>query len=593
MSEVTIRTQADGRLLISLGREIATGGLAMAARKLGAARVRHAPADLVDEALLGQGDALCVLVAGTEAADRVLKLLKLKVPALGRGGAYRIAAARKGERTVGAVIGGDAFGAMAGLSDFIRWSEWTAEGLVYKGGERTETPAFPLRFYWTWDHSTNWVLDDPGNQVNGCNNPYLKKPETFLEDYRRLIDHAVDTRFNAVMISGFFRDSHGGEAFAHEIARYGADRGVAVLPGIGVTSYSGIYYEGNHPANLDTFLARNPKCRALTPEGQPCGNLSPYRPEGRRYIERSLEWMMRSFPVGGVYMENGDYIVDHSALARRKRKEIPTREEDFLKEQYVAYKCALDVLDRICPDAWNVYVTYCGFDRDGSRKLDRGLGAEVPYFATHMPASALCMWTLSGMLRTMPSRLRDWMDSPAPASVYDNPKWPRGLKPPTPRSAGFMHQGSQWSPIPRSGLALSAFAEGCLRSWESGLEGISIHGEASSRTMTWLLNYLGMRHWTYHPRSTLREFAAAELQPRLGGAKEASDFIEALCLLEEGKHADAREITKPYIGTGYSWRGTERTLGQLDRLRMWMELKWWACHPDSAVNMLPRISDII
>jgi hypothetical protein len=203
------------------------------------------------------------------------------------------------------------------------------------------------------------------------------------------------------------------------------------------------------------------------------------------------------------------------------------------------------------------------------------------------------MWTLSGMLRKMPVALRDWMDTARPESVYDNPTWPRGLRPPTPRSAGFMHQGSQWSPVPRSALAISTFAEGCLRSHEAGLEGISIHGEASSRTMTWQLNYLAMRHWTFHPTSTLKDFARAELQPRLGGETPALDFVEALCLLDDGRHAEAREIAKKYIGSGYSWHGPNRTLAGLDTSRMWMELKWWACHPDSAVRMLPRISDVV
>ena len=127
-----------------------------------------------------------------------------------------------------------------------------------------------------------------------------------------------------------------------------------------------------------------------------------------------------------------------------------------------------------------------------------------------MPASAIAQWTITGMVRGQPAPLRDWLDTPRPKSVYDNPRWPRGLKPPTPRSAGFLHQASQWSHIRRCGLALSTFAEGCLRSYESGLEGISTHGEVSSRTLAWKLNYLAMRHWTYHPVSTLREFVPLE-----------------------------------------------------------------------------------
>ncbi len=52
-------------------------------------------------------------------------------------------------------------------------------------------PALPSSYFWTWDHSTNWMLDDPGMQFTGCYNKYLKAPETFLEDYRRLSDFAA------------------------------------------------------------------------------------------------------------------------------------------------------------------------------------------------------------------------------------------------------------------------------------------------------------------------------------------------------------------------------------------------------------------
>ena len=52
-------------------------------------------------------------------------------------------------------------------------------------------PALPNSYFWTWDHSTNWVLDDPGLVTFGCYNRYTKRPETFVEDYRRLTDLAA------------------------------------------------------------------------------------------------------------------------------------------------------------------------------------------------------------------------------------------------------------------------------------------------------------------------------------------------------------------------------------------------------------------
>ncbi len=52
-------------------------------------------------------------------------------------------------------------------------------------------PALPSSYFWTWDHSTNWTLDDPGLQNSGCYNRYFKQPGTFLDDYRRLTDLAA------------------------------------------------------------------------------------------------------------------------------------------------------------------------------------------------------------------------------------------------------------------------------------------------------------------------------------------------------------------------------------------------------------------
>jgi len=589
---ITLRLQEAATLHLSLGRTLMPPGLDLATKFGPAVTMRHVPPDLLEPGFFESTDAVVCLEAESEEGKRFGARFGLEEEDL-KQGAYSIRFLKREAGVFLIIRGGDRFGALAGLVDVLQRCRLSGEALLYSGGERVESPAFPLRFYWTWDHSTNWVLDDPGNQTNGCNNPYLKRPETFLEDYRRLIDHAVATRFNAVMISGFFRDSHGGEVSAYEIARYGADRGVAVLPGVGTHAYEGIYYEGEHPAHLATFLRQHPDCRAVGKKGQRTGGLGPYHEESKEYVRRSIEWLMKGFPVGGIYLENGDYLVDHSEMAQDARKAFLSGEEDFLKDQYAAYLCALEVLDEVCPEAWNVYVTYCGFDMNGGDRFDRGLGQEVPYFATRMPDSAICMWTLSGMLRKRPVPLREWMDQPQPEAVYDNPTWSRDLRPPTPRSAGFMHQGSQWSPVPRTALALSTYAEGCLRSFESGLEGISIHGEATSRTMTWKLNYLAMRHWTYHPRSTLKDFARLELTPELGSLEAAYDFIEALCLLDEGKHGEAREIADRYIGSGYSWRGKDRSMAALEPQRMWMEMKWWGCHPDSAVHMPPHLCDIV
>jgi hypothetical protein len=302
--------------------------------------------------------------------------------------------------------------------------------------------------------------------------------------------------------------------------------------------------------------------------------MSPYYPENQAWVAGGLEWLYRAFPIGGLNLENNDLMVDYSEAGNAGRARIDSGEADYFKDQYFAYKTALEVAEKLAPQGWNTYATYSGFGR-GRDVSNAGadMGVE-PYFAKRMPPSALAQWTLTGMLSEQPVSLRDWMASGQPAAVYQNPRWPQGLRPPTPRSTGFIHQASQWSGLRRSDVAISTFAEACLRSYEAGLEGIGGHGEVTGRSLAWHLNYLAQRHWTYHPQSTLEEFAQAELAPRLGGAEDAQVFVECLCLLEEQRFDDVYQKVGPYIDRAYPRNYPDR--GNLDICRYWEELREWA-----------------
>ena len=35
------------------------------------------------------------------------------------------------------------------------------------------------RFFWSWDHSTNWCVNTPGEQNTGVGNYYAKNPEMY------------------------------------------------------------------------------------------------------------------------------------------------------------------------------------------------------------------------------------------------------------------------------------------------------------------------------------------------------------------------------------------------------------------------------
>ncbi len=493
---------------------------------------------------------------------------------------YGIFQLQKRDRRFLVVVGGNLFGMLAGLFDVLCWSRLEKDALIYEGGERIENPAFPLRYYWTWDHSTNWVLDDEGNQIDGCSNPYLKAPDTFLKDYRKLIDFCVAMRFNGLVIWGFLRDSHGGEKYAYEVAKYAKERGVALMPGVGLTAYNGIYYEGEHPYNIGTYLKKHPEMGLMNEQGKrSSGSFSPYAAGYTKWVQKALEWLVNSFPIGGVNLENGDFLVDHSPLAKKMRLRLKTGEADAFKDQYAAYKPALEFLQKIMPDGWNVYATYAGFAPQPSEKLagyEVNIGCKKPYFASHLPESAIAQWTITGLLSKPHIPLKLWMENDKPEAIYRNARWQKGLIPPTKRSAAFIHQASQWDERRRYMLAISHFAEACLRCYEAGFEGISIHGEVSERVLTAKLNYLAMRHWTYHPVSTLEDFANAELARLLGSRTDALIFLQKICDLDSCTLTDnAYAEIYPFIKKNHPNFSSSYNNKALEICKMWNELGEW------------------
>ena len=129
------------------------------------------------------------------------------------------------------------------------------------------SPGLAYRTFWTWDHSTNWELSQIGQQEIGVFNPYGKPPGGFLADYKRLVDFCSRNRIAAIVIYGFLRDTHGGIEAAQELCRYANERGVRIMPGIAIGAYGGVYWEGDHPYNLATWLKKNPQFAATMEKG--------------------------------------------------------------------------------------------------------------------------------------------------------------------------------------------------------------------------------------------------------------------------------------------------------------------------------------
>lgn len=409
--------------------------------------------------------------------------------------------------------------------------------------ERPE-PALPSSFFWTWDHSCNWVLDDPGLQAHGCYNKYFKHPDTYVEDYRRLTDVAAGLGIKGIVIWGFLRDSHGGVEYAKRVASYAASRDVAIMPGVGTTWYGGVYYEGDHKYSLPTLLKKYPEARMLKADGTPMEFSGDYgaclaHPVYHEWLAESLDWLHTEFEIGGVNLENGDMLIDYHPWIKKLRanSDWPEDDPDEYFHQGMSYNQALKIIGDRMESTLATYATYTGFNIGESVEQNSCMGKKPPVMLDVLPEQSICQWTLTGMILKEGLPLTAYLDNGAPDAAFDNPNWPRGLRPAGKRAVGFVHQGSQWSHIGRYECTVSNIKEACLRAYRSGLEGVSIHGEVSSRHIPSAINYLVFSHFTHWPEDTMRDFGRKTMNQVLGSEKEGEDFAVIL------SHWDAGTLT--------------------------------------------------
>lgn len=81
----------------------------------------------------------------------------------------------------------------------------------------------------------------------------------------------------------------------------------------------------------------------------------------------------------------------------------------------------------------------------------------------------------------------------------------------------------------------------CLRAYQAGLDGVSIHGEVTDRNIPNRLNYLAFSYFTHDPEGSLRDFAMSKLSKELGGEEQAQTFVALLARWDAGKLTECEE----------------------------------------------------
>jgi hypothetical protein len=427
--------------------------------------------------------------------------------------------------------------------------------------EMRRSPALPYRLFWTWDHSTNWYLEQVGLQEIGALNYYSKPPGGFLEDYRRLVDFMSLHRISGVTIYGFLRDNHGGVEAAQELCRYATERGVRILPGVGINAYEGIYWEGQHRYNLTTWLRQHPELRAVFdrpaafhipdfpelwfPDTHYTDAACPSKAENAGYHEEAIQWLAETFQIGGINFETGDYGACACADCRSRRAGDTTWS---LKDMALLYPRLFSAARRGHADLWLVCEAYW----DNILNLDALAPlAELPGDAIYQFCVNRSYWPKlrEGLTREHASRL------------------------PQPRNVLRTHMGSQWN-HERYKLVAHRFADMMRLVHTAGMQGATIFGEVSALSTINEINYLAFARFGYDADLTWERFVAEDLGPLLGGAEEAARYLGLLATLN-GEHglmsaaAEAREIAARQVGEVYRrWIWLQNRLYQRSAIQL-------------------------
>ncbi|MHB8972960.1 MAG: hypothetical protein ACYC3X_01345 [Pirellulaceae bacterium] len=390
------------------------------------------------------------------------------------------------------------------------------------------------RLFWTWDHSTEWVLNAAGAQTYGASNLYGRTTEMFIADYARLLRwcgrHAVD----AVVVWGLLRDSHGGIDAAKRLCDVAHAEGVRLLAGVGLNAYGGVYYEGNSPYCLRNHLTDHPELYGLNPAGErmvfnfgvsgpnASHHACPSQKANQEYVGESLRWLFTTLPqLGGVQMETGDTGVCQCPLCRDRRQH-PVSGFSW-EDMAMMYPLAVEAIRSVAPTSWIICETYSHPEPVKNPDQAPGFGEGFPPWAdaclSQFPADVLVQWVCDNFIAPKPKR--DW----TAAGRVSRARFRHVMR---------AHMSTYWGRY-RGELAVDWISDMVQRSVAAGFDALSIFGEVSPFHTGAELNYLALAHYgsVANPAADLDVFLREVAGPLLGNEASAYEYLQCARLLDE------------------------------------------------------------
>ena len=441
-------------------------------------------------------------------------------------GSFLLKTFRKSGKTTVFVAGKDRSGTLYAVNDLINYYLRVEMGRVLLNElNMVERAHLKYRWFWNWDNRSNWNLTDSDNnftsEVNSYSvpNKYLNSPEAYLRDVKKTIDFMSQHRLNGLILWGFLRDTHGGVAAAQELCKYADERGVRILPGIGLSGHGGFFYEGDNKFNLATWIRAHPELRSVDLNGDFRDHtLCPEKPQNRNWYREGLKWLYENFKIGGLNLELSDFFVCYCQDCKKARQLMRGNDPDYYKDMARVITFLAQEVHKLDPNTWICYSTHTGFDFESIQNPPYWARASLkvtapfpPEFTRLVPDFAICQWSLSQMV--------------------ENHVWPSPFKAPALHNVGRLQWGNASSKTAKQ-LFLKRIQEVTQHVISSNLEGLVIYGEESSDHPNVELNYMAFSEFAFNPAADPENFFRYKVSRLYGGVEAAKRLMKILDLLE-------------------------------------------------------------